>query len=92
MRGSRVVRLDASIVLFLVFVNFCFTEKEKKKKERQLLPFAKAFSLANEVLFNFRESFLREIRPKNYYLRNFLPKILQFFDLMKVSACKSFCP
>ena len=87
MRGSRVVRLDASIVLFLVFVNFCFTEKEKK-----LLPFAKAFSVANEVLFNFRESFLREIRPKNYYLRNFLPKILQFFDLMKVSACKSFCP
>ena len=90
MRGSGVVRLDASIVLFLVFVNFCLTKKEKRKKN--YLPFATAFSLANEVFFNFRESFFREIRPKNYYWCKFLSKILQFFDLMKVSARKSFCP
>ena len=92
MRGSGVVRLDASIVLFLVFANFCLTKKEKRKKKRKLLPSAKAFSLANEVFFNFRKSFLREICPQNYYLRKFLSKILQFFDLMKVSARKSFCP
>ena len=87
MGGSGVVRLHASLVLFLVFVNFCLTKKEKRKK-RKLLPFAKVFSLANEVFFDFRESFLREIRPKNYYSRKFLSKILRFFDLAKVSAPK----
>ena len=83
MGGSRVVRLHAS----LVFVNFCLTKKEKRKK-RKLLPFAKVFSLANEVFFDFRESFLREIRPKNYYSRKFLSKMSRFFDLAKVSAPK----
>ena len=87
MGGSGVVRLHASRVLFLVFVNFCLTKKEKRKK-RKLLPFAKVFSLANEVFFDFRESFLREVRPKNYYSRKFLPKISRFFDLAKVSAPK----
>ena len=71
MGGSGVVRLHASLVLFLVFVNFCLTKKEKRKK-RKLLPFAKVFSLANKVFFDFRESFLREIRPKNEYSRKFL--------------------
>ena len=51
-----------------------------------MLPFAKVFSLANEMFFDFRESFLREIRPKNYYSRKFLSKISRFFDLAKVSA------
>ena len=78
MGGSRAVRLDASLVIFLVFVKFCLTKKEKRKK-RKLLLFAKVFSLANEVFFYFRESFLREIRPKNYYSRKFLSKISQFF-------------
>ena len=87
MGGSGVVRLHASLVLFLVFVNFCLTKKEKRKK-RKLLPFAKVFSLANEVFFDFRESFLCEIRPKNYYLRKFLSKTSRFFDLAKVSAFK----
>ena len=91
MTGSRVVRLHASLVLFLVFVNYCLTKREKRKK-RKLLPFAKVFSLANEVFFDFRESFLREIRPKNYYWRKFLSKISRFFDLAKVSAHESFCP
>ena len=67
MGRSGVVRLHALLVLFLVFVNFCLTKKEKRKK-RELLPFAKVFSLANEVFFDFHESFLHEIRPKNYYL------------------------
>ena len=48
----------------------------------------KVFSLANEVFFDFRESFLREIRPKNYYSRKFLSKFSRFFDLAKVSAPK----
>ena len=92
MGGSRVVRLHASLVLFLVFVNFCLTKKEKEKK-RKLLPFAKVFSLANEVFFDFRESFLREIRPKNYYSESFCKKfrdflILRKFLLAKVSAPK----
>ena len=88
MGGSGVVRLHASLVPFLVFVNFCLTKKEKRKK-RKLLPFAKVFSLANEVFFDFRESFLREIRPKNYHSRKFF---LRFFDFAKVSARESFCP
>ena len=91
MGGSGVVRLHASLVLFLVFVNFCLTKKRKKKK-RKLLPFAKVFSLANEVFFYFCESFLRKILPKNYYSRKFLSKISQFSDLAKVSARESFCP
>ena len=86
MGGSGVVRLHASLVLFLVFVNFCLTKTEKRKKK--LLSFAKVFSLANEVFFDFRESFLRKIRPKNYYSRKFLSKISRFFDLAKVSAPK----
>ena len=45
---------------------------------------AKVFFLANEEFFDFRESFLREIRPKNYYSRTFLSS--RFFDLAKVSA------
>ena len=61
MGGSGVVGFHASLVLFLVFVNVCLTKK------RKLLPFAKVISLANEVFFDFRESFLREIRPKNYF-------------------------
>ena len=58
------------------------------KKWKKLLPFAKVFSLANEVFFDFRESFLREIRPKNYYSRKFLWKISRLLDLAKVSAPK----
>ena len=84
---SGVVRLHASLVLFLVFVNFCSTKKRKRKK-RKLLPIAKVFFLANEVFFDLRESFLREIRPQNYYSRRFLSKISRFFDLAKVSAPK----
>ena len=38
--------------------------------------------------FDFRESILREICPKNYYSRKFLSKISRFFDLAKVSAPK----
>ena len=34
MRGSGVVRLNASLVLVLVFVNFCLTKKEKRKKKK----------------------------------------------------------
>ena len=93
MGGSGVVRLHASLVLFLVFVNFCLTKKEKRKK-RKLLPFAKVFSLANEVFFDFSDSFLLEIHPKNYYSRKLLSKtfvdflITQKFLLEKVSAPK----
>ena len=78
-------------LLLLVVVNSCLTKKEKRKKIN-LLPFAKVFPLANEVFFDFHESFLREIRPKNYYSRNFLSKTSRFFDLPKVSARESFCP
>ena len=78
-------------LLFLVVVNSCLTKKEKRKKIN-LLPFAKVFPLANEVFFDFHERFLREIRPKNYYSRNFLSKTSRFFDLPKVSARESFCP
>ena len=86
MGGSGVVRLHTLFAIFLVIVNFYLTKKEKRKK-RKLLPFAKVFSLANEVFFD-----LREIRPKNYYSWKFLSKILRFFDLAKVFARESFCP
>ena len=91
MGGSGVVRLHASLVLFLAYVNFCLTKKEKTKK-RKLLPFAKVFSLADEVFFDFRESFLREIRLKSYYSCKFFSKISRFFDFAKVSARESFYP
>ena len=78
MGGSGAVRHLAWLIPFLVFVNFCLAKKEKRKKI--VWPFAKVFSLANEVSFDFCESFLREICPKNYY-----------FDLAKVSARESFC-
>ena len=42
MGGIGVERLHASLVLFLVFVNFCLTKKEKRKK-RKLLPLRKFF-------------------------------------------------
>ena len=91
MGGSGNARLEASLVLFLVLVNVCLTKKEKRKK-RKLLPFTKVVSLVNEVFFYFRESLLREIRPKNYYLRKLLSKILRFFGLTKISARESFYP
>ena len=91
MAGSGLVRLHASLVRFLVFVNFCLTKKEKKKKKK-IVAIRESFSLANEVFFDFRESFLCEICPKNYYLRKLLSKLSQFFDLAKVSARESFCP
>ena len=91
MGGSGNARLQASLVLFLVFVNVCLTKKEKRKKGK-LLPFTKVVSPVNEVFFYFHESLLREIRPKNYYLRKFLSKILRFFGLAKISARESFCP
>ena len=88
MGGSRVVRLHASLVLFFSICKLLLDKKKKnKEKKRKLLPFAKVFSLANEVFFD-----LREIRPKNYYSWKFLSKILRFFDLAKVFARESFCP
>ena len=88
---KRSCKTSCLALLFLVVVNFYLTKKEKRKKIN-LLPFAKVFPLANEVFFDFHESFLREIRPKNYYSRNFLSKTSRFFDLPKVSARESFCP
>ena len=97
MGESGAVRLHASLVLFLVFVNFRLTKKEKRKK-RKLLPLkivAKVFSLANEVFFDFRENFLREIRPKITICESFCQKFCGFlisrkFLLAKVSAPRVF--
>ena len=70
MGGSGVVRLHASLVLFLVFVNFCLTKKEKRKK-RKLLPFAKVFSLANKCFLISRKFLLAKVSvPKVTYMRN----------------------
>ena len=88
---KRSCKTSCLALFFLVVVNFCLTKKEKRKK-KNLLPFAKVFPLANEVFFDFRESFLLEIRPKNYYSRKFLSKTSRFFDFPKVSARESFCP
>ena len=47
--------------LACTFFSICKRLLDKKKKIVAIL------SLANEVFFDFRESFLREIRPKNYF-------------------------
>ena len=64
-------------------------KKEKKEKKRKLLPFTKVFSLANEVFFFFCESFLHEIRPKDYYSRK-CQKFRDFF--CEVSTREGFFP
>ena len=91
MGGSGVVRLHASLVLFLVFVNFCLTKKEKRKK-RKLLPFAKVFSIANKVFFFiFAKVFYAKFVPKITIPESFCQKFRDFFVqflLAKVSAPK----
>ena len=100
MAGSGVLRLHASLALLLVFVNFCLTKIEKRK-QRKLLPLAKAFPLPNEEFFYFRENFLREIRSENSYLRKVFAKnshdflisrkcLLAKISAHKVEAKKSF--
>ena len=65
--------------------------KKKKKKKENCCHSRKFFPLQMKCCF-FCESFLHEIRPKNYYSRKFLSKISWFFLvkflLAKVSAPK----
>ena len=84
MGGSGVVRLHASLVLFLVFVNFCLTKKRKKKENccdsqeffplqmKCFLIFAKVFYAKFVPKINIRESFCQKFRD---FLnsRKFLP-------------------
>ena len=66
----------------------CLTKKEKNKKKKLLL-FAKLFSLANKAFFDFRERFLRKIRPKNYYSGKFQDFLIsRKFSLIKISTPK----
>ena len=79
MGGSGVVRLHSSLVLFLVFVNFCLTKKRKKKKK--LLPFVKVFSLANEVFFWFsRKFFTRNSSQKLLFAKVFVKNFAIFWS------------
>ena len=94
MRGSRVVRLDASIVLFLVFVNFCFTEKEKKKKKKENCCHSrKLFPLQMKCFSIFAKVFYAKFVPKITICATFCQKFCNFliswkFLLAKVSAPK----
>lgn len=75
----------------LYFFSICklLLDKKRKKKKRKLLSFAKVFSLANEVFFDFSESFLRKIRPKNYYSGKFQDFLIsRKFSLIKISTPK----
>ena len=76
MGRTGVVRLHALLVLFLVFVNFWL--KKKKRKKRKLLALVKVFSLANEVFFDFRESFYAKFVPKITIRESFCQKFRDF--------------
>ena len=67
-------------------------DKNRKKKKKKIIAIHENFFPCKWSVFDFRESFLREIRPKNYYLETFLSKVSWFFDQAKVSADESFCP
>ena len=71
MGGSGVVRLHASLVLFLVFVNFCLRKKEKRKI-RKMLPFLKVFYLKFVPKITICESFCQKFCDF-LILRTFLP-------------------
>ena len=75
------------------FFSICkiLPHKKRKKKKRKLLLFAKAFSLANEVFFYFRESFYAKFVPKITIRESFCQKFRGFlisrkFLLANVSA------
>ena len=90
MGGSGVVRLHASLVLFLVFVNFCLTKKEKKGT---LLPFAKVFPLQMKCFLIFAKVFYAKFVPKITIRESFCQKFRDFlisrkFLLAKFSAPK----
>ena len=93
MGGSRVLRLYASLVLFLVFVNLCLTKKEKRKKI-ELLPFVKVFfPCKSNVFLIFAKVFYAKFVPKFTIRESCCQKfhdflISQKFLLAKVSAPK----
>ena len=82
MGGSGVVRLHASLVFFLAFVNVCLTKK------RKLLPFAKVLSLANEVFFIFAKVFYAKFVPKITFSESFCQKFCDFMISRKFLPLK----
>ena len=93
MGGSRVVRLHASLVLFLVFVNFCLTKKEKRKKKENCCHSRKFFPLQMKCFLIFAKDFYAKFAPKITIRDSFCQKFRDFlisrkFLLAKVSAPK----
>ena len=90
MGGSRVVRLHALLVLFLVFVNFCLTKKKKEKKEN-CCHSRKFFPLQMKCFFFCVKVFYMKFVPKITIPESFCQKFRDFFAkflLAKVSAPK----
>ena len=89
MGGSRVVRLHALLVLFLVFVNFCLTKKKKKKKK--IVAIHESFFPCKWSVFFFVKVFYTKFVPKITIHESFCQKFHDFFAkflLTKVSAPK----
>ena len=83
--------------LACTFFSICelLLNKKRKKKRKKMLPFAKVFSLPNEVFFDFCESFYAKFVPKITIRESFCQKFRDFliswkFLLAKVSAPKVF--
>ena len=78
MRGSGVVRLNASLVLVLVFVNFCLTKKEKRKKKENCCHSQKLFTLQMKCFLIFAKVFTRNSSQKLLFAKVFLKKFCDF--------------
>ena len=90
MEGSGVVRLHASLLLFLVFVNFCLTKKKKRKKEN-CCHSRKFFPWQMKCFLIFVKVFYTKFVPKITIHESFCQKFHDFFAkflLTKVSAPK----
>ena len=92
MGGNGVVKLHASIVLFLIFVNYCLTKKKKKKKEN-CCQSRKFFSLQIKCFLIFVKVLNAKFVPKITIHESFCQKSRDFliprkFLLAKVSAPK----
>ena len=92
MGGSGVVRLHASLILFLVFVNFCLTKKrkKKKKKKKKIVAIHKSFFPCKWSVFFFVKVFYTKFVPKitiHESAKNFVIFFVKFL-LAKVSSPK----
>ena len=91
MGGNGVVKLHASLVLFLIFVNFCLTKKKKEKEN--CCQSRKFFSLQINCFLVFVKVLNAKFVPKITIHESFCQKFRDFlisqkFLLSKVSAPK----